>query len=317
MIDIEAIETRAESHVRIGFSRLGYEMREIAWDNSELGDVAGRTVVVTGATDGLGKAAAERLALLGAHVVLVSRNAEKLETVATEIRGRTASTTVDTVTCDLSSLDSVRAAAAEILERFPSIHVLVNNAGIMVHERIETADGFELSWATNILGPYVLTELIMDRLVESAPSRVIEVSSGGMLSERIDVEDSQTRNRGYQGAAVYSRTKRAQVIVTEERAKLFADTGVTFHSLHPGWGATPGVHATMKEFAAKYGDILRTPMQAADTTVWLASASEPTKSNGLFWHDRRPRATHRDESTKETPEERARLLNLLHEQGGL
>lgn len=317
MIDVEAIEARAESRVRIGFSRLGYELREVGWSNHDLGDVAGRTVMITGATEGIGRAAAERLALLGAHTVLIARNPEKLAAVAQEIREHTGSDAVEAVTCDLSSLASVRAAAAEILDRFPAIHVLVNNAGVMRHERTETADGYETVWATNILGPYVLTELLLERIVASAPSRVIEVSSGGMLSERIDVEDSQTLAREYLGAPVYARTKRAQVIVTEERARQYGDRGVVFHALHPGWAATPGVFATMADFAARYGDILRTPMQGADTTVWLACAGEPAHSNGLFWHDRRPRATHRDDSTRETPAERARLIGLLREQGGL
>lgn len=315
MVDIETIEERADARVRISFSRLGYEMREVTWDNRELAGVAGRTVMITGATDGIGRAAAERLALLGARVVLISRNAEKLARAAAEI-GESTGATVDVVVCDLSSLASVRAAAAEILERFPAIHVFVNNAGVMLHERTETADGYETTWATNILGPYVLTELLMDRIVASAPARVIEVSSGGMLSERIDVEDSQTRHQEYLGSPVYARTKRAQVIVTEERAGRHAGTGVVFHSLHPGWAATPGVFSTLAEFAAKYGDILRTPMQGADTTVWLAAAPEPARSSGLFWHDRRPRATHRDEATKETPAERERLMSLLREQGG-
>lgn len=317
MLNVQEIEERASARIRIGFSRLGFEMREVTWDNSELGDVAGRMVLVTGANDGLGRATAQRLALLGAHVVLLGRNADKLTAAAVAITDQTGNETIETVVCDLSSLASVRSAAAEILERFAAIHVLINNAGVMLHERIETGDGFETTWATNILGPYLLTELLMDRIVASAPARVIEVSSGGMLSEKIDVDDSQTLHQPYDGSMVYSRTKRAQVIVTEERAKRFGNTGVVFHSLHPGWASTTCVATSMKEFAAKYGDILRTPMQGADTVVWVASAREPAQSNGVFWHDRRPRETYRDESTRETPQERARLLTLLHDQAGL
>ena len=127
----------------------------------------------------------------------------------------------------------------------PEIHVLVNNAGILIHEHLTTEDGFEKVWATNLLGPYLLTELLLPRLVESAPARVIEVTSGGMYSQKIDVEDHQTLEKEYEGRAVYSRTKRAQVILTELRAEQHADTGVVFHSMHPGWAATPGVYESI------------------------------------------------------------------------
>jgi NAD(P)-dependent dehydrogenase (short-subunit alcohol dehydrogenase family) len=317
VIDADAIDARAAAHDKIGWSRLGYELREITWDARELDAVGGRTIVVTGATDGLGRATAERLAVLGARVVLVARNPDKLATVADEIRTRTGNDRVGVVTCDLSALASVRLAAAELLDRYPAIHVLINNAGVLLPERTTTVDGFETTWATNILGPYLLTELLLDRVVASAPSRIVEVSSGGMYSERIDVDDSQTEHREYVGTAVYARTKRAQVIVTEERAKRLAGTGVVCHSLHPGWAATPGVFTSLASFAAKFGDILRTPMQGADTTVWLAAAERPARDSGLFWQDRRPRETYRDDATRETPEQRARLLALLHEQAGL
>ena len=271
--------------------------------------------MITGATAGLGRAAAERLAQLGAHGVLVARNPDKLERVAAEIRDR-AGAPVDVVPCDLSALDSVQAAAAAITARFPAVHVLINNAGILRHERTSTADGFETVWAPNLLGPYLLTELLLQRLIASAPARIIEVTSGGMYSEKIDVHDSQTADREYVGTAVYSRTKRAQVILTEERARALGPLGVACHVMHPGWAATPGVFDSLPTFAAKFGDILRTPMQGADTIVWLAAADEPRRTNGRLWLDRRPRATYRDDATRETPDERARLLELLREQAG-
>ena len=292
-------------------------MREPTWDSSDLAHVAGRTVVVTGATAGLGLATAERLVELGARVVLLSRNADKLADVAAEIEERTGKPVLATVTCDLGSLASVRAAAAQLLDELDEIHVLVNNAGILIHEHVTTEDGYEKVWSTNLLGPYLLTELLLDRIVASAPSRVIEVTSGGMYSQKIDVEDHQTLEKEYEGRAVYSRTKRGQVILTEVRAEQHADTGVVFHSMHPGWAATPGVYESIPDFAEKFGEILRTPEQGADTIVWLAAADAPAESNGLLWQDRRPRETYRDDATRETPEERARLVELLHEQAGL
>lgn len=316
-LDADAIDAEAAARDKIGWSRIGYEMREPTWDNSDLGKVGGRTVIVTGATAGLGLATATRLVELDAHVVLVSRNAEKLASVAAEIQEKTGKPVRGVVVCDFGSLDSVRAAAAELLETLDEIHVLVNNAGILLHENIESADGFELVWSTNLLGPNLLTELLMDRIVASAPARVLEVTSGGMYSQRIDVVDHQTREKEYDGPAVYSRTKRGQVILTEVRAEQHADTGVVFHSMHPGWASTPGVYRQIPTFAEKFEDILRTPEQGADTIVWLAAADAPAQSNGLLWQDRRPRETYRDEATRETPEERDRLVEILREQAGL
>lgn len=316
-LDADAVDAEAAAHDKIGWSRIGYEMRAPTWDDSELPDVAGRTVVVTGATAGLGRATAERLADLGAHVVLVSRSAEKLAATAAEIEARTGRPVRHVVVCDLGSLDSVRAAAADLLEELDEIHVLVNNAGILLHEHLETVDGFETVWSTNLLGPFLLTELLMDRITSSAPARVIEVTSGGMYSQRIDVVDHQTRDKEYDGPAVYSRTKRGQVILTEMRAEQHADSGVVFHSMHPGWASTPGVYRQIPTFAEKFEDILRTSEQGADTIVWLAAATAPTQVNGLLWQDRRPRETHRDDATRETPEERVRLDEILREQAGL
>jgi dehydrogenase/reductase SDR family member 12 len=309
----DEVDAEAAAHDKTGWSRLGYELREPTWDDSDLGHVAGRTVVVTGATAGLGRATAERLAELGARVVLVSRDSEKLARVAAEIGPGV----VGTVTCDLGSLASVRAAAEELLATYDQIHVLINNAGILIHEHLTTEDGFEKVWATNLLGPYLLTELLLDRLKASAPARVIEVTSGGMYSQKIDVEDHQTLNQPYEGRAVYSRTKRGQVIITEVRAAEHAGSGVVFHSMHPGWAATPGVYESIPDFAEKFGEILRTPAQGADTIVWLAAADAPAESSGLMWQDRRPRETYRSEETRETAAERARLVELLREQAGL
>lgn len=316
-LQADAVDAEAAEHDKVGWSRLGYEMREPTWDSSDLEHVAGRTVVVTGATAGLGLATAERLVGLGARVVLLSRNPEKLAAVAAGIEERTGRPVLGTVTCDLGSLASVRSAAAELLERFEHLHVLVNNAGILIHEHLTTDEGFEKVWATNLLGPYLLTELLMERIAASAPSRVIEVTSGGMYSQKIDVEDHQTLEREYEGRAVYSRTKRGQVILTEVRAEQYAGSGVVFHSMHPGWAATPGVYESIPDFAEKFGEILRTPEQGADTIVWLAAADAPAESTGLLWQDRRPRETYRDDSTRETPQERARLVALLREQAGL
>lgn len=303
----------------VGFSRLGYEKRRPTWDDTDMAHVAGKTVVVTGSTAGLGRAAAEELARLGAHVVVMGRDRARTEAAAREIQEAGGNGAVEAVTCDLASLASVRATAAELLERFPRIDVLVNNAGGMQDERLLSVDGVELTWATNMVGPYLLTELLLDRIVASAPSRIIEMTSGGAYSQRIDLGDLTGANEVFDPKAVYSRTKRAQIIVTEERAAQLADAGVVCHVTHPGWASTPGLleSASMDSFVRRFGDVLRTAAQGADTAVWLASADEPARSSGQFWHDRRPRETHRTEATRETPEERSALIATLRRVTGL
>ncbi len=315
--DADEMDARASAHDTIGFSRTGYEMREPSFTNDDLAHVAGRTVVISGATAGLGRAAAQRLAGLGARVVILARDEQRGRTALAEIEAATGNANLGLVVCDVSSLESVRAAAAELLANESAIHVLINNAGVLLDERLYSPEGHDLVLATNLLGPFLLTELLMDRIVASAPSRVIEVSSGGMYYQRINVEDPQTEHGDYVGTEVYSRTKRAQVIVTEMRAEQSVGSGVVFHSMHPGWAATPGVSTSMPRFEKKFRDVLRTPEQGADTIVWLAAADAPATTSGQFWLDRRPRETHRTDDTRETPEEREALWALCRTLTGL
>lgn len=313
----DAIDAEATADDKVSFSRLGYEMRRPTWDDSDMSHVAGRTVVISGVTSGLGRAAAEGFAALGARVVMLARDGARAQAALEEIEQATGNHDLRVVVCDLSSMASVRRAAEEILATEPQVHVLVNNAGVLLNERLLSEDGYELVLATNLLGPFLLTELLLDRIVASAPSRIIEVSSGGMYSQRIDVEDPHTEHREFIGTAVYSRTKRGQVIVTEMRAERLAGTGVVCHSMHPGWAATPGVSSSIPEFEAKFRDVLRTPAQGADTIVWLGSADEPATTSGQFWLDRRPRETHRTDATRETDAERVALWELCTTLTGL
>lgn len=315
--DADAADARASAHDAIGFSRIGYELREPGFDNSDLDHVAGRTVVVTGATNGLGRATAQRLALLGARVVLLARDEARGEATLRTIAEQTGNDNLALVLCDVSSLESVRAAAATLLETEPRIDVLINNAGVLLDERLYSVDGHDLVLATNLLGPFLLVELLRDRILASAPARIVEVSSGGMYYQRIDVEDLQTKHGEYVGNEVYSRTKRAQVILTELRAEQFAGSGVVCHSMHPGWAATPGVSSSLPAFEKKFRDVLRTPLQGADTIVWLAAADAPAESSGLFWLDRRPRETHRSDATRETAADREALWTQCRALTGL
>lgn len=300
----------------IGYTRIGYE-RRIASDLHPLPRMDGRRVVLTGATSGLGEAAAHRLAGLGADLVLVGRSREKLERTRSAILAEKPSARVELEVADLSLLEEIRALASRLLARPEPIHVLVNNAGVLINERRETKEGHEVTFATNLLGHYLLTELLRSRLVASAPSRVINVSSGGMYTARIRVDDLETRTLRYDGPSCYARTKRGQVILTELWADELRDRGVVVHSMHPGWADTPAVRESLPNFFRVTKPFLRTPAQGADTIVWLAAAAEPTKTSGLFWHDRAPRPTHRSPLTHESTEDRTVLRKALRRMAGL
>jgi NAD(P)-dependent dehydrogenase (short-subunit alcohol dehydrogenase family) len=194
------------------------------------------------------------------------------------------------------------------------IHILVNNAGVLLPERSETDEGIESTLATNLLGHFLLTNLLVDKLAR--PARIINVSSGGMYSQRVHVDDLQMKQGRYDGAVAYARTKRGQVILTELWAQLLESRGVVVHSMHPGWADTPGVSKSLPLFHKLTKPLLRTPAEGADTILWLAASEEGEGSSGQFWHDRRPRSTHRLRGTRETEAERRTLWRRLAELSG-
>lgn len=291
-----------------GFTNLGYRIRSRAWTGSELERMEGSVVLVTGASSGLGRAAAAGFARLGATVWLVVRNPERGEQARAGIVERSGNPDVHVGICDLSELESIRQFARRFRDQAPRLDVLVNNAGVMTEAREVSPDGIELTFATNVVGPFLLTNLLIPLLQESAPARIINVSSGGMYTQKLRVDDLQSERGEFDGPKVYARTKRAEVILTEIWAEQLAGTGVVVHSMHPGWADTPGVRSSLPRFYTVTRPLLRTPAQGADTIVWLGAAAEPGRSSGRFWHDRRPRPTHRLPWTRETREERERLL---------
>jgi NAD(P)-dependent dehydrogenase (short-subunit alcohol dehydrogenase family) len=311
MVSADAI---LESSVVGSFSNIGYRVRSRDWDSS-VPRMDGATAVITGATSGIGLAAAERMADVGARVVLVGRNPAKLEAAAARVDDRS-SHPPSVYRADLSSLDSVRRLASELISREHRLDVLVNNASVLAGERTRTGDGFELTLATNLLGPFLLTNLLIPRMVRSAPARIITVSSGGMYTEPLDVPGLEMEAASYRGAAAYARTKRAQVVLTELWAERLHDTGVVAHSMHPGWVNTPGVASSLPTFHRLTGPLLRSVDQGADTIVWLATADEALGSSGRFWLDRRPRSTHRLKRTAAGDAQRDRLWDYLCEATG-
>jgi len=282
----------------LGYTSLGYRWRSHSRIDA---DLTGRTAVVTGATSGLGKQTAMELARLGATVQLVGRNRDKTQQVAAGITEQTGSAAVGVQVADLSLMSEVRALAGRIQA---PIHILVNNAGVLLPARIETAEGIETTVATNLLGHFLLTNLLAPKLAASAPARIINVSSGGMYAERLRVNDLQSAYGRYDGAKVYARTKRGQVVLSELWAAALVAQGIVVHAMHPGWADTPGVSTSLPRFYKLTKPLLRSPAQGADTIVWLCAADEAAQSTGKFWHDRIPRPTHRLARTRETDQER-------------
>ena len=294
----------------IGFTRLGYHWRKRAWKPLAV-SLRGRTAVVTGATSGLGRAAARQLAGLGARVVLVGRNREKADAARAEIAAATGNENIAVALADLSLLSEVRKLARDLLADEPRIHILVNNAGVLLDRRTVTREGNETSLATNLLAPFLLTELLLPRLELSAPARIVNVSSGGMYSTGPAVDDLQYERKPWNGADAYARAKRALVILTELWAEKLGDSGVVVHAMHPGWADTPGVEASLPRFHAVTRHLLRTAEQGADTITWLAAAPEAAQTSGGFWLDREPHITHVFPGTEGSPEERRRLWEEL------
>jgi len=293
----------------IGFTNMGYRWHKRNWKPLAV-SLHGRTVVVTGATSGLGRAAASQLADLGARVILVGRDPDKAEAIRREIVAMTGNNNIAVALADLSLLADVRKLAKRLLKE-PSIHVLVNNAGVLLNQRTTTGEGNETTLATNLLAPYLLTQMLLPRLRESAPSRIINVSSGGMYATGLALDDLQYEKSTYDGSRAYARTKRALVVLTEIWAEQLKDSGVVVHAMHPGWADTPGVAGSLPGFHTITRRLLRTAEQGADTVTWLAAAPEAAKVSGVFWLDREPHTTHVLPGTDPSPQARQQLWDAL------
>jgi NAD(P)-dependent dehydrogenase (short-subunit alcohol dehydrogenase family) len=291
------------------FTRVGYRVRSrlFDWDGPEAWSLAGRTVVVTGPTSGLGREAARTLAGLGAHLVLVGRDPERLAQTAAALPMTRGAAAHRTVVADLSSLASVRTAADEILATEPRLDVLIDNAGAMFMTRSRSVDGFEQSLATMVLGPFVLVSRLLPRLLESPDPRLVAVASGGQYTQALHLDDLDYERGTYDGPRAYARAKRAQVALVREWSRRYRSRGLTANAMHPGWADTPGLEGALPGFRELIGDQLRTAAEGVDTTIWLAAAPEARASSGRFVLDRRPRPFDRVPSTRVSADQRRAL----------
>src|SRR6267143_594536 len=254
---------------------------ENVYDKTTMKD---KVVMITGANSGIGKAASLTLAKMGATVVMVARNAERGEAARSQIMKESQNNSVDLMLADLSSLESVRQLGAEFEKKHSRLHVLINNAGLFNQRRHVTTDGYENTFATNYLAPFLLTNLQLDLLKASAPSRIVNVSSVGHYNGHINFDDLNLEKE-YGGWKAYGQSKLALVLFTHELAKKLQGTGVTVNAVHPGTVAT-------NIWSRPFGPVgfimalpklfMTSPENGAETIVYLASSSDAKGLNGEY-----------------------------------
>ncbi len=310
-----------ETPIITSFTRIGFSARKQleSWTSLDSYDMTGRVVVLTGATSGIGRAAAIQLARSDATLVVVGRDTGRNQTAVHEITEATGNRNITEVAADMGDYAQVRALAERVLADHDRLDVLVHNAGTLSGSRRAAPDGTEATVASQVVGPFLLTGLLLERLASGAPSRVLTTSSGGMYTAELTVSKLQMSERSYSGAQQYARAKRAQVTLNELWAERFGHFGIHFHAMHPGWADTPGVDASLPTFAKVMGPLLRTAEQGADTLVWLAADEAAVATNGRFWLDRRARPIHKLPNTRrsDTPAHREELWRWVVDTCGM
>src|ERR1700730_18467120 len=264
--------------------------------------MAGKVVLITGGTGGIGKDPAIGLATMGARVGITGRDLARAEQAATDIRAASRNPAVDAFAADMSSQAEVRRVAADVLNAYPRLDVLINNVGGFWAHRHPTTDGLERTFALNHLAPFLLTNLLLDRLKASAPARVVTVSSGAQSMGRIDFDDLRGV-RNYSGQRDYKQAKIANVIFTIELPRRLDGTGITANAVHPGVVRTNFGAEDQAWFFALISRVVRpllkTPAQGAQTPIYMASSPDVEGITGQFFANRKPKIANKAASDRE------------------
>jgi NAD(P)-dependent dehydrogenase (short-subunit alcohol dehydrogenase family) len=246
----------------------------------------GKVCLITGATSGIGKATAMELASMGASVVMVGRDRARGEAALAEVKEGSANASVDLLLADLSSQEDIRRLAGEFKEAHPRLDVLINNAGVIRSKRVASADGIEMTFAINHLAHFLLTNLLLDLLKATAPSRIVNVSSGEQRNGTIDFDDLQGE-KGYKTAKAYGQSKLANVLFTYELARRLEGTGVSANCLHPGAGVRTnlgsGVSGVFGFTVRALTPFMKSPEKGAETSIYLASSAEVEGLSGGYF----------------------------------
>jgi dehydrogenase/reductase SDR family protein 12 len=295
----------------LSFSAIGYRTRSLFWKSYDA-NFAAQTWIVTGATGGIGRAIVEGAVRGGATVFALARNRVKLEHLARDAAGPGR---VEPVEVDLSLVADTRRAAAELISRGIKFDVLVNNVGILLDDVTVTSEGFEASYATNLLNHWVLTEALLAGDALARPGTVIEMSSGGMYNAPLTLEYMGIKDpKMYNGVYAYAVHKRGQAELVKYWQERHGKSDLRFYVMHPGWADTEGVKTSLPNFRRRLRSVLRNSAQGADTALWLAATRPQHAGPEAFWFDRAPRPAHAFERTTVTKHTAADLAAFLEKE---
>ena len=266
-----------------------------------------KTVLITGATSGLGLSCAETLAGKGCNLILVGRSENKIKKVESDFKKRGYTGNISYYLCDMENTKEVNRVCHKILEEIPKLDAIINNAGALYNDE-QILNGIERSTLVNVVAPYLFSKMLVPLLKENEGC-IVNVSSGGMYSTPLSIESLKKSPRPYSGPKAYAYAKRGQVVFSDFLNNEYRENKVKVHSMHPGWANTPGVSSSLPGFFKLLKNFLRTPFEGADTLVWLVMKN-PEKG-GFFWLDRKPQRVHILNSTKKSKDSPEDLMAFL------